>query len=229
MMMKIGSTGLLFASLVLTAACGSSKPRPAQATPPPAVEEAMTPAEEQPSMVVAPDAPEDLGMPKKAEPAPEPAPPPEPAPIVAIANLTAVKGGDAMGQVMFEQAGGDSTQVMINGKFNGLSPGKHAFYIYEKGDCTAGLKGLGTHLNPTKAKHGPPSSSKRHVGDFGNVEIDAEGNGTFTMTTDSLTMTTDGRPDSVIQRALVVHAKADDKKGSGGAIVACGVITMREE
>ena len=29
-----------------------------------------------------------------------------------------------------------------------------------------------------------------------------------------------------MQRAIVIHAKKDDKKGSGGAAIACGVIEM---
>jgi Cu/Zn superoxide dismutase len=36
------------------------------------------------------------------------------------------------------------------------------------------------------------------------------------------------RPDSILNRAVVIHAKKDDKKGNGGAALACGVITLVE-
>jgi len=85
---------------------------------------------------------------------------------------------------------------------------------------------VGGHLNPTKAKHGPPSSANRHAGDFGNLTADEEGNATFSMTTDSVTME-EGRADSILGRAIAIHAKKDDKKGSGGPVLACGVITLQ--
>jgi Cu-Zn family superoxide dismutase len=213
--------GLSIGIVCLAAACGGSSKKTAtpRNEPPAAVNESI-PAEEQPTMVVAGTGQEPA--------APEAAPPAEamkPALPVAIADVKATKDDAVMGAVTFEQ--GDDGMITISGQFTGLKPGKHAIYIHDQGDCSAKGRKVGLHLNPTKAKHGPPSSGMRHAGDFGNIEADDSGTATFNMKTDSITMVAD-RPDSVLNRSIVIHANADDKKGSGGAPVACGVIALKE-
>ena len=47
----------------------------------------------------------------------------------------------------------------------------------------------------------------------------------FAMTTDSVTIEAD-RPDSVLNRAIVIHSNKDDKAGNGGAPLACGVLAL---
>lgn len=227
-------TGLLCA-LVL-AACGStqkstqpiaasSEEASAQAmanpSPPPAADDIMK--RNQDDQLVPPV--------EEQAPAPPPAPaqaePPTPeAPKQALAMLTATKDGKDVGTVSFEL--GSDNVIVIQGDFHDLPAGKHAFYIYENGDCSNKGRKVGKHLDPTKQKHGPPSSSTRHAGDFGNIEIAKDGTGTFQMNTDSLSFEP-GRADTLTGRALVVHAKADNLKGNAGAPIACGVITARAE
>lgn len=181
------------------------------------------------------DAPEPFTAPPvddELEPAPEtddvPAMPPAPEPVAAMvtasAELMNAKTGAAMGKVTFTD---DKGTITITGEFTGLSKNKaHAFYVHENGDCSKGGKNVGGHLDPTHAKHGPPSSATRHAGDFGDLAADDSGNATFTMTTDSVTLEP-GRADSVVGRAMVIHAKADDPKGTkAGAVLACGVIEL---
>ena len=98
--------------------------------------------------------------------------------------------------------------------------------LTRNGDCSNKGRKVGKHLDPTKQKHGPPASSTRHAGDFGNIEIAKDGTGTFQMNTDSLSFEA-GRADTVTGRAIVVHAKADHAKGNAGLPIACGVITAR--
>lgn len=149
------------------------------------------------------------------------------APAMATADLVAIKGGESLGTITFERNADGA--IMIYGTFTGLKKnGVHALYVHENGDCSKSGKAAGGHLNPTKAKHGPPASSQRHAGDFGNLNADEEGNATFSMTTDSVTMEPD-RPDSILNRAVIIHAKKDDKKGNGGPAFACGVITLSAE
>lgn len=213
--------GMMIGIVCLAAACGGkAKPAPERAMPPEAVNESL-PAEEQPTMVVAGADQEPTPPPADETPAEPMAPPP----VVAIADVKATADDSVMGAITFEQAA-DGGMITISGQFTGLKPGKHAIYIHEQGDCSGKGKKIGTHLNPTKAKHGPPSSGMRHAGDFGNVEADDTGTASFSMQTDSVSMVAD-RPDSVIGRSVVIHAKADDKKGSGGAPVACGVIGLK--
>jgi len=157
-------------------------------------------------------------------PAPTPSTPAAPETKIARAELKSIKDGSSMGTITFTDDG--TGQITITADFTGLGKkSTHALYIHENGDCSNKAKKVGPHLNPTKAKHGGLASSMRHAGDFGNITADEAGDATFSTQTDSITI--DGaNPDSVVGRAVVIHAKKDDKKGSGGAALACGVVEM---
>jgi Cu-Zn family superoxide dismutase len=217
-------TGLLCVSLLAAlAACGgSSKSQPT--TPSSDIATASSESSDLPPMANPAPPPPSQAEPAEPMPAVPPAemtPPPAPAPTVAIAMLTTVKDGKDVGMLTFEL--GENNQITMTGEFNGLPAGPRAIYVHEGGDC----KKIGGHLNPTSAKHGPPASATRHAGDFGNIEVDKSGNATFSMVTDSLSFEP-GRADTITGRTVVIHAKKDDKKGSGGAPLACGVINLRE-
>jgi Cu-Zn family superoxide dismutase len=146
----------------------------------------------------------------------------------AEAELKLLRTGASIGTLGFMQSGGTTT---MTGKFAGLPPGEHGFHIHEKGDCGGkNAKNAGGHLNPTGVKHGPPESSTRHAGDLGNLVVDEDGNATFDMATDSLTVAAGA--DSVVDRAVIIHAKKDDGKsqpsGNSGDPIACGVIRKVE-
>jgi Cu-Zn family superoxide dismutase len=164
---------------------------------------------------------DDTVPPPAGTPAQVDSPKPAAAPSQAIAMMTTIKGGKDVGTVSFEL--GSDNVVVIQGDFHDLPKGKHAFYIHEGSDC----KKMGSHLDPTKQKHGPPSSGTRHAGDFGNVEIDKDGSGQFQMSTDSLSFEA-GRADTLTGRTLVIHAKADNRAGNAGPAIACGVISERQ-
>lgn len=140
----------------------------------------------------------------------------------ATVRLYPTQGNTTTGIVIFEQEHGG---VRIKGTFEGLTPGKHAFHVHEMGDCTCNdalcTKG---HYNPTNQPHGAPDSTERHVGDFGNIEADENGNAIY----DRLdTIVKLNGPTSIIGRSIIVHADPDDFSqpvGNAGARVACGVI-----
>lgn len=224
--------GTLLATATLLLACGSGSKKTAERPQEPMTEPAPMAAPSElstgtdveadptadPSMA-ADRMGADLGAGTAA--AAEPVEPEEPAAPTAMANLVSIKDGSAIGTVTFEQ---DGSMINMSGTFTGLPPGERAIYIHEGGDCTKKGRAIGKHLDPTKAKHGPPSSGTRHAGDLGNVVVDREGNATFQMSTDSVVME-DGRPDSILRRAIVIHGKKDDRKGVN-APLACGVIEM---
>lgn len=154
----------------------------------------------------------------------EPPAPSTPAAVRAEAELMGADGASHVGTMTFEQVG---NKVYVIGHFTGLARGMHGFYVHENGDCGGKLAAnAGTHFNPGKVKHGPIGASVRHVGDFGNLSVDKQGNATFEMTTDSLTLAPG--PDSIVGRTIIIHARKDDGKtqpwGSAGPAVACGVI-----
>lgn len=225
--------GILTATFFL--ACSSSKPAPtaprrSTAAPaavaaevaepaPPAWTVDATPAS---ATTTTSDVPAREGSATGGDDATETTAPTGPAAPRAAARLVATKDGAAVGLITFLQVG---PRIDMAGTFAHLPPGAHAFYIHELGDCSRRGTRVGRHLDPTKAKHGPPSASTRHAGDLGDLLVDADGNASFAMSTDSVVME-DGRPDSILRRAIVIHARKDDRRGSGGAAIACGVIEL---
>jgi Cu-Zn family superoxide dismutase len=146
----------------------------------------------------------------------------------AVAVLHPTKGNNVTGTVYFSRT---PNGVQVTADVMGLDPGKHGFHIHEFGDCTApDGTSAGGHFNPQNQPHAGPDQAHRHVGDLGNIEADAGGNGHYDRTDTLLKF--DGR-DSIIGRGVIVHAGADDlvsqPSGNAGPRVACGVIGVAKD
>jgi Cu-Zn family superoxide dismutase len=144
-------------------------------------------------------------------------------PQKAIAVLHPASGSQVHGWVTFTRMDG---YVEIKGEVAGLTPGQHAFHIHEFGDCSSpDALSTGGHFNPHHKMHGGPDSENRHAGDFGNITADASGRATIELKDKALSMS---GADSIIGRAVIIHAMPDDLKtqptGNAGGRVACGVI-----
>jgi Cu-Zn family superoxide dismutase len=140
-------------------------------------------------------------------------------------SLQSKSGSNAAGTLKLTES---AQGVRVIGLVSGLTPGTHGFHIHENGDCSApDAKSAGEHFNPGGKKHGGLRSAERHGGDLGNIRADNSGNAKIDVTTKDVTLAR-GKSDSILGRALVVHAKADDGKsdpaGNSGDRVACGVI-----
>lgn len=161
------------------------------------------------------------------EPAPAPAPPPEPEPEVAHALLHDAEGA-VIGKAVFTQAG---KTVVLNATVEGVERGgPHGFHVHEIGECVPpDFKSSGGHFNPAGTEHACPPEPIRHAGDFGNIEI-VEGTGHLEI--ESKIVTVAEGPNSVIGRAVVLHAGTDDcvaqPTGDAGSRLACGVIVPGE-
>lgn len=120
--------------------------------------------------------------------------------------------------------------IKIIADVNGLPPGKHGFHVHEHGDCS-GTDGMaaGGHFNPTNSKHGGPDSPERHVGDFGNLEADANGHAHYERVD---TLIAFEGPNSILDRSIIIHADPDDfvtqPTGASGARISCGKIEAVE-
>lgn len=168
-------------------------------------------------------------MQKKSEPTPEtsstttPAEA-QPAPTKAQAVLKSANGSKVKGIIHFtEEDRGMKVETIVEG----LKPGPHGFHIHETGDCSkADFSSAGGHFNPEKGHHGSRDSKKRHAGDMGNLVADNKGKANVTMTVEGMTMKPGAQ--SIIGKAVVIHADKDDLKsqpaGNSGARIACGVI-----
>ncbi len=141
----------------------------------------------------------------------------------AIAVLYPTKDNSVSGVVTFTKL---AEGIKVSSNIIGLAPGKHGFHIHEFGDCSSpDGTSAGGHFNPSMMAHGAPTDSMRHSGDFGNITADSSG--TAVMEWIDPVISLDG-PNSIIGRAVIIHAGEDDLKtqptGAAGARVACGVI-----
>jgi superoxide dismutase, Cu-Zn family len=118
--------------------------------------------------------------------------------------------------------------LKVSASFQNASPGKHGFHIHENGSCGDGGKEAGGHYNPAGAPHGLLSKDgfeRAHAGDFGNVEIAADGTGTHEALLPGLTLTEGKYP--VMGKAVIFHENEDDfgqPVGNAGGRIGCGII-----
>ncbi|MSR43307.1 MAG: superoxide dismutase family protein [Pedosphaera sp.] len=146
--------------------------------------------------------------------------------LVAVLQSTA--GNKCKGTVRFIQEG---EKIKIVAEVEGLTPNqKHAMHIHEFGDSTsADGTSAGGHYNPEKHDHGLPTGHKRHAGDLGNLQADANGKAKYEIVVDNVTLA--GLKNPVIGRGVIVHAKPDDggqPVGNAGPRIACGVIGIAQ-
>lgn len=105
-----------------------------------------------------------------------------------------------------------------------------AVHLHEHGDCGDNGKASHGHWNPTNAQHGKWGSASFHLGDIGNVKLDAKGKGTLTITTDLWTL--GGKSDkNILGKAMIVHGGMDDyttqPTGNAGSRIGCGLILAK--
>lgn len=144
-------------------------------------------------------------------------------PARAVAVLHPTKNNKVHGVVWFTRV---KDRVRVVADISGLTPGIHGFHVHEYGDCSSDdASSAGGHFNPTKMPHAAQTAGMRHEGDLGNVTADASGNAHVDILDSKLKL--DG-PNSIVGRAVIVHANPDDLKtqpaGNAGPRVACGVI-----
>jgi Cu-Zn family superoxide dismutase len=145
-----------------------------------------------------------------------------------VAVLSPTEGNQAAGVVTFKSSG--KGKVEVNANLTGLTPNsKHAIHIHQYGDLTSkDGKSAGDHYNPLGHQHALPDKKIRHAGDFGNLEADANGNATFRLVVENISLA--GRLSPIIGRGVVVHARPDDgsqPSGNAGDRIAVGVIGVR--
>ncbi len=124
----------------------------------------------------------------------------------------------------------DPAGVKVSVQVKGLTPGKHGIHIHMTGKCEGfDFASAGGHFNPNNKQHGMQNPQGAHAGDMPNLEVGADGSGTYVYINKQVTF--GSGPNSLFQlggTALVIHAGEDDEKtdpaGNSGARVACGVL-----
>ncbi|KII67956.1 Superoxide dismutase [Cu-Zn] [Thelohanellus kitauei] len=102
--------------------------------------------------------------------------------------------------------------------------------------CYLGCTSAGPHYNPLGQSHGGVDSAVRHLGDFGNIQVDSKGESKVCVTLPKgLSLFGEHSP---IGRSLVIHERVDDlglgkdeeskKTGSSGPRIACAVVGIAD-
>ena len=146
-----------------------------------------------------------------------------------------IMSGKCSGYVELDEYGKDRVRIKLSIKK--LTPNtSHAFHIHETGDMRKGCMSLKAHYNPHNKNHGGPNDKDRHVGDFGNITADKNGEVNVSFMSDLVKLK--GKT-SVIGRSFVIHEGVDDlgrgsneeslKTGNAGGRMGCGVIGYAED
>lgn len=114
-----------------------------------------------------------------------------------------------------------------------MPPGPHGIHFHAIGSCGSTSAGAfaaaGAHYNPLGRQHGLDNPAGPHGGDAPNFNVNADGTGRLSFTTDRVSLT-DGSTSlfDADGSAIVIHAAADDQisqpAGNSGARIACGVV-----
>lgn len=148
---------------------------------------------------------------------------------VAKVNITSTKTElPGQGSVIFTQKK-DRVEMSLELNFPLKANKTVAVHIHEHGDCGNAGNDAHGHWNPTKNAHGKWDSAQFHLGDIGNIQLDASGKGIFKITTDKWSIGTGGIND-IVGKGLIVHDGVDDyttqPTGNAGSRIGCGVITI---
>ena len=144
---------------------------------------------------------------------------------VATAMLSPKSGNTTLaGTATFE---GEAGSIKLTLSVTGAPPGEHGVHIHEKGDCRAAdAMSAGGHWNPNMTMHAAPGATA-HLGDLGNMTVDAAGKGSLTATNAMWEIGT-GSAKDLIGKAVIVHGMADDlmtqPTGNAGGRIGCGAI-----
>ena len=137
-------------------------------------------------------------------------------------------GSNVSGTVTFTEENGE---VTMTAEISGLSEGQHAIHLHENADCSADDgSSAGGHWNPTFEDHGEwGDSNGYHRGDIGNFDVNSNGTGSVTFTTDQWCIGCDDNTKNIIGKSVIVHDGVDDytsqPSGNAGTRVGCAEIT----
>ncbi|UZH54459.1 superoxide dismutase family protein [Salinimicrobium tongyeongense] len=138
-------------------------------------------------------------------------------------------GSNVSGTITFVQ---ENDEVTMTAELTGLEEGMHAIHLHENADCSAeDGTSAGGHWNPTFEDHGEwGDENGYHRGDIGNFDVNANGEGSVTFTTDEWCIGCEDEKKNILNKAVIVHAGVDDytsqPSGNAGTRIGCAEIKM---
>ena len=106
-----------------------------------------------------------------------------------------------------------------------------AVHLHMMNDCSnKGTSAMG-HWNPTNAVHGHLGAGPAHLGDIGNIDLDANGHASYEITTDAWNINGSDTSRNVVGRSIIIHSGVDDytsqPAGNSGTRIGCGGIVLQ--
>ncbi|WP_316788699.1 superoxide dismutase family protein [Pedobacter frigoris] len=146
---------------------------------------------------------------------------------IAHSKLATTADGKEIGSAKFFLLNDGKIKMDLEINYPERADSTVAVHFHEHGDCGNMGENTHGHWNPTKEAHGKWGSAAYHSGDIGNIQLDAKGHGTITVTTDRWSVQ-ENDIKNIIGRGIIVHGGTDDyttqPTGNSGPRVGCGVI-----
>ncbi|MEM9021918.1 MAG: superoxide dismutase family protein [Planctomycetota bacterium] len=159
----------------------------------------------------------------------------------AVCVLSPTEGSElpnVSGRITFTQT---KSGLLVEATLRGLKPNsKHGLHIHEWGDVSAAdgsatggpfdPQGIGKHALPDIHSHGDVTHALvlGHAGALGNIQTDAQGNASYTMSYENLSLT---KANAMLGRSVIIHRDEDTGEppsSDAGAFVAQGVIGVAD-
>lgn len=142
----------------------------------------------------------------------------------AKATFAGAEGVDLKGEAQLQESGHG---LRIDVEIRSAPLGLKGIHVHEKGDCSdIRGKSMGPHFSPGSEAHGLPEARTKHLGDLGNIKVDASGNGELEIVVPHANLKP-GDTHSFLGRAIVIHTSQDvgtGDSGESGDPIACAII-----
>jgi Cu-Zn family superoxide dismutase len=103
-----------------------------------------------------------------------------------------------------------------------------AVHLHMMSDCGNNAGNAMGHWNPTNANHGKFGTGSFHLGDIGNITLDAKGHAAIQMTTNAWNINGSDATRNIVGRSVMIHSGVDDyvsqPTGNSGTKIGCGGI-----
>lgn len=147
----------------------------------------------------------------------------------AVANIQQVfKDTTVTGTATFSQINDGDVTLTLDITVPSRANKSVAVHLHMMSDCSNNAGNAMGHWNPTNANHGKFGSSAFHLGDIGNIPLDASGRVIFTMTTNAWNINGSDATRNIVGRSVMIHSGVDDyatqPTGNSGTKIGCGGI-----
>lgn len=147
--------------------------------------------------------------------------------MTADGSFVGLNGQTITGTAEFTLSGSTVDLVV---EFSAAPPGDHGMHIHAMPACGNEGMDAGGHwdpANPAPENHHLPGTPNGHLGDLGNITIEADGTGTLEFSNPEWTLG-DGGTNDVQPHAIIFHELMDDgTMPSSGARWGCALLTLQ--